>query len=952
MALQNGSHNLPNPTNLAFVESLFEDFLRDENSVPESWRGYLRELTQSSNGVVRRSYETSIQPRSIFNPHRPFNGVAAPTAAVDSDEQSRQDRVDQMVRAYRVRGHMIAHLDPLGLPRPSTAELDPSFFGFTDADMDKPFSSRTICGPNVRTLREILERLWNTYCRFIGVQFMHIDDLGVRHWLQERMEGTENRIALSRNQQLRILTHLTDAVIFEEFIQKKFLGAKSFSLEGAESVIPLLDMTIEKAGTQGIDEVVIGMAHRGRLNVLANILEKSPRRIFREFEDKDAKEKMGRGDVKYHLGFHNDFRCENGQSVHLALCFNPSHLEYVNPVAMGRLRAKQDRMGDHDRSNGLCLCIHGDAAFAGEGVVQEMLNLSELPGYEVGGTLHIVINNQLGFTTGPNQGRSTPYATDVAKMLQSPIFHVNGENPEAVAQVVELAMEFRKEFKRDVIIDMYCYRRRGHNETDEPMFTQPLMYQAIQERPSVREGYLEHLLELGGVTRDEADNIVAARRAMLEKELGAVDEPPKMNRKRSELATLWRQYRGGPDSEVENVDTGYDKAELATLLHQQTQLPSDFVPHKTIKRLLQQRREMASGERPLDWASAESLAFATLAKNGYRVRLTGQDSERGTFSHRHAVLHNVEDGSRYFPLQHIAEGQAPVEIYNSPLSEVGVMGFEYGYSIASPDGLTMWEAQFGDFVNCAQVIIDQFIASAEYKWESLNGLVLLLPHGFEGQGPEHSSARIERFLQIAAEDNIQVIYPSTPAQYFHALRRQVLRPYRKPLIVFTPKKLLRLPAATSSFDELANGTFQRVIPDPELHGKNVRRVLLCSGKIFYELIERRAELECNDVAIARVEQYYPIRDEHMDEVVGAYPKGTPVYWVQEEPENMGAWRFLLVTFGRKLLKKYPFDVISRPAAASPATGSSASHKLEQEMILDSAFDLCAEAATQRTSQKK
>ncbi|MGE3180486.1 MAG: 2-oxoglutarate dehydrogenase E1 component [Phycisphaerae bacterium] len=949
MALHNGSMTLPNPTNLAFVEALLEDFLRDETSVPEEWRGYLRELVQSSDGDLRQSYEPTFRARSIFNPRATLNGssngAASVAGALDRDSQSRQDRVDQMVRAYRVRGHMIAHLDPLGLPRPSTAELDPSFFGFSEADMDKPFSSRTICGPNVRTLREILERLWNTYCRFIGVQFMHIDDLSVRHWLQERMEGTENRIALSRNQQLRILTHLTDAVIFEDFIQKKFLGAKSFSLEGAESVIPLLDLAIEKAGTQGIEEVVIGMAHRGRLNVLANILEKSPRRIFREFEDKDAERNVGRGDVKYHLGFHNDFVCENGRRVHLALCFNPSHLEYVNPVAMGRLRAKQDRGGDFDRSRGLCLCIHGDAAFAGEGVVQEMLNLSELPGYEVGGTLHIVINNQLGFTTSPAQGRSTPYATDVAKMLQSPIFHVNGENPEAVAQVVELAMDFRKEFKRDVIIDMYCYRRRGHNETDEPMFTQPLMYKAIQERPSVREGYLEHLLELGGVTREEADKIAEARRETLERELSAVDEAPKSTRQRSALAMLWRQYQGGPDAEAKEVSTTCEREKLAQLLERQTRLPEGFSAHKTIKRLLQQRREMADGERPLDWAAAEALAFASLAMEGFRVRLSGQDSERGTFSQRHAVLHDVNTGERYFPLQHLSEGQAPVEIFNSPLSEIGVMGFEYGYSIASPDGLIMWEAQFGDFVNCAQVIIDQFIASAEYKWESLNGLVLLLPHGFEGQGPEHSSARIERFLQTAAEDNIQVIYPSTPAQYYHALRRQVLRPYRKPLIVFTPKKLLRLPAASSTMAELAEGTFQRVIPDPDLHGKKVRRVLLCSGKIFYELMDRRAELKCDDIAIARIEQYYPIRDEHMEEVVGTYPKGTPIFWVQEEPENMGAWRFLLVKFGRTLLDRYPFERISRPAAASPATGSGASHKLEQELILNRAFDLCTEKSS-------
>jgi 2-oxoglutarate dehydrogenase E1 component len=936
---------LPSQSNLAYVEALYEDYLRDPDSLPANWREYFRQFGSPHDGAPR------VRPtpvmRSIFNPAGGLasgnghaaaparSGPASPISAFEAE--ARQDRVDQMVRAYRVRGHMIAHIDPLGLPRPSNAELVPAYFGFTEADMDQYFSSRTICGPNVSTLRQILERLQNTYCRFIGVQFMHIDDLEMRTWLQERMEGTENRSTLSRTQQLRTLKHLTDAVLFEEFIQKKFLGAKSFSLEGAESLIPLLDMALEKAGDQGVEEVVIGMAHRGRLNVLANTLGKSARQIFREFEDRDAERFVGRGDVKYHLGHHNIYTCQSGRQVHLALCFNPSHLEYVNPVALGRLRAKLDRMKDDSRTRGLCVLIHGDAAFSGEGIVQETLNLSKLPAYEVGGALHIIVNNQVGFTTGPDQGRSTPYASDVAKMLQSPIFHVNGEVPEAVATVVNLALDFRQRFQRDVIIDMYCYRRRGHNETDEPRFTQPEMYRAIDARKSVREGYLEHLLELGDVTREDADRIEAASRAWLEEELARVDAPPEPPRRRSELSKLWAGYKGGSDDATPDVSTGVPVERLQEVLRKLCETPKGFTPHRTITKLLDSRREMSAGQKPLDWAAAELLAFGTLALEGYRVRMTGQDVERGTFSHRHARIHDMETGESYMSLQHLSPDQAPVDISNSPLSEAGVMGFEYGYAMAYPDALVLWEAQFGDFVNCAQVIIDQFLCSAEAKWSSLNGLTLLLPHGFEGQGPEHSSARIERFLQLAAEDNIQICYPSTPANYFHLLRRQVLRPYRKPLVVFTPKKLLRLPEATSSLEDLAVNGFRRVIPDAEKHGKKVRKVLLTSGKIYYELMERRAKLNADDVAIARLEQYYPLRDEHIEAAVGAYPKGTPVVWVQEEPYNMGAWRWLLATFGQELLGRYPFSGVTRPASASPATGSGGSHKIEQEMVLKKAF---------------
>jgi 2-oxoglutarate dehydrogenase E1 component len=768
---------------------------------------------------------------------------------------------------------------------------------------------------------------------------MHIDDLRVRRWLRKRMEPTENRLHLSREEQLRILTRLTDAVTFEEFIRKKFIGAKSFSLEGSESLIPLLDLAIEKAAEQGVREIVMGMAHRGRLNVLANIVGKSPRQIFREFEDADPELYTGRGDVKYHLGYRGRYEAAGGQKVNLYVCFNPSHLEFVNPVALGRMRAKMDRLGDNGQDAGLVILIHGDASMAGQGVVQETLNLSQLPAYSVGGTLHVVVNNQIGFTTSPEEARSSLYSTDVAKMLQIPIFHVNGEEPESVAQVVRLALEFRKEFKRDVVIDMYGYRRLGHNEGDEPAFTQPLLYRAIEARKPVREGYLEHLLRMNGMTREEADQIAERRRALLEKELSEARSqsyrPPL-----KELEGSWRGYLGGPESEVPEVPTAVSREKLAALLEKQTDLPADFHPHPKIKRLLDARRAMARGEHPLDWSAAEALAFASLAVERWPVRLLGQDSERGTFSQRHAVLHDCENGQRYVPLEHLSAKQGRVQIQNSPLSEIGTMGFEYGYSLDWPDGLVAWEAQFGDFCNVAQVIVDQFIASAEDKWRRLSGLVLLLPHGFEGQGPEHSSARLERFLTLAAEDNIQVVYPTTPAQYFHVLRRQVLRRWRKPLIVMTPKSLLRHPQAVSTLEELARGSFQRVLGDaraPGGEGEVVKRLLFCSGKVYFDLEKFRHDQGRTDVAILRLEQLYPLDRRVLEAALGGYAEGTPAVWVQEEPENMGAWRYLRATQGEKLLGRFPLTGVYRPASASPATGSHSAHQIEQQKLIEAAF---------------
>ena len=920
--------------NLPYVEGLYGDYLREPNSVSADWQEYFKTVLNGDGAAAKPRFGPAFRGASLFNP--PADGKPAATLGAEAAADSGfQQRLNQLVHNHRVRGHMAARIDPLGRPRPTPPELEPAFWGFSEADLDRRISTEIFPSDKALTVREILDRLRSTYCQSIGVQYMHIDDLAVRRWLQERMETTGNRLQLTRAEQLRILTRLTDAVTFEEFIRKKFIGAKSFSLEGSESLIPLLDLAIEKAAGQGVKEIVLGMAHRGRLNVLANIIGKSPRAIFREFADADPQLYVGRGDVKYHLGYSADWQTGSGQKVHLSLCFNPSHLEFVNPVVLGRTRAKQDRAKDQERVQGLALLIHGDAAFAGEGVIQETLNLSQLAGYSVGGTLHVVINNQIGFTTAPGEGRSSAYATDVAKMLQGPIFHVNGEDPEAVAQVVQVAMDFRSTFKRDVFIDMYAYRRLGHNEGDEPSFTQPLLYRAIKERKPVREGYLEHLLKLNEITREEADQIAAQRRENLEQELSAAHSPD-YRPPTEALRGIWSDYAGGTESESAEAKTGVDVKILAALLAAQTQLPKDFHPHPKIERFMETRREMAQGRQPLDWSAAEALAFASTAAEGHRIRLSGQDSGRGTFSQRHAILYDFEDGHTYIPLQHLAANQAPVDIWNSPLSETGVLGFDYGYSLDCPEGLILWEAQYGDFANAGQVIIDQFIVSAEDKWRRLSGLVLLLPHGFEGNGPEHSSARLERFLALAAEQNIQVVYPTTAAQYFHVLRRQVLQRWRKPLVIMTPKSLLRDPRVSSSLEECANGQFQKIIPDTQ-PGKDAQRILLCTGKVYYDLEEHRKKMKRSDVAIVRLEQLYPIGEQLLQNTLAGYRAGTPVMWVQEEPENMGAWRYLRAQFGDTLCGHFPFKGVYRPQSASPATGSSNCHKQEQAELVAEAF---------------
>ena len=927
-----------NPDNLAFCEQVYEAMLADPNSVSQEWRDYFSRQEMSKNGGPSYRVEPNFEPSSLFAARG--NGRAGGASATGGVDIFKQEKVDQLIRAYRVRGHRIAKLDPLGRQSESFSELELAHYGLSEKDLDLRFSASSL-GYEMLSLREILDLLRSTYCGYIGVQYMHIDDPEPKQWIQEKMEKTKNKLHLDRESQLRILTRLTDASIFEEFLAKKYVGMKRFGLEGGESLIPLLDLAFENAGDHGVNDIVLGMAHRGRLNVMANIMGKSPALVFSEFDDNDPHRSFGRGDVKYHLGLSSKWTTERGHDIGLTLCFNPSHLEFVGPVVLGRVRSRQDRMTENF-TQCMGVIIHGDAAFAGQGVVQELLNMSEIPGFRTGGTLHIILNNQIGFTTGPEQSRSSHYATDVAKMLQIPIFHVNGEDPEAVAQATWLAMEFRHQFKKDVVIDMYCFRRLGHNEGDDPTVTQPRMYRQIRDKVSVREGYLQHLVGWGEVTTEEAEAIAVERREHLEKELERARDPKFDYLAHQELETnrgLWANYRGGKDLAVPDVSTAVPEEELKKLLLRLGSVPDSFQCHPKLKRLvLQRRKETSEGKTSLDWGTAENLAYATLLTQGAPVRLTGQDVARGTFSHRHAILFDHDTAEPFIPLNSIADEQARFQVWNSPLTETAMLGYEFGFCLDSPDNLVVWEAQFGDFANVGQVIFDQFISTSEDKWDKLNHLVILLPHGFEGQGPEHSSARLERFLQIAAEDNICVVNLTTPAQLFHCLRRQIVRSIRKPLVVMSPKSLLRHPSCTSELRELSQGAFHRVIPDNYVPDASaVKRVLLCCGKVYYDLDGYRQEHKRDDVAIVRVEQLYPFPEQDIRTALSAYGRGTPVLWVQEEPENMGALNHVRLRFGESIYDRFPLLTISRPESSSPATGSSASHKIEQRGLIEQAF---------------
>jgi 2-oxoglutarate dehydrogenase E1 component len=886
--------------NLDLVEGQYERWRRDPGSVDESWRYFFEGFELGQEGPAP---------------------APAPCPA----------GIIRLIDAYRDLGHFLARLDPLGEPRATHPLLELSQFGLGDGDLDRTFDTSHFVGLPGATLRELLEALRETYCRTVGVEYMHIQDTGIRRWLQERMEPRRNRPDFTRRQKLAVLMNLHFAELFEKFLHTRYMGQKRFSLEGAETLIPVLDAVVQRAPDLGVREIILGMAHRGRLNVLANVLQQPYQQIFAEFEDVAVPESVdGDGDVKYHLGFSGDRVTARGEKVHLSLTPNPSHLEAVDPVVEGRTRAKQWLFGDEERRAGLPLLIHGDAAFAGQGLVAETLNLSQLSGYTTGGTLHVVVNNQIGFTTSPADARSTTYPTDVAKMIQAPIFHVNAEDPEAAVYLAELALEFRQTFRKDVVIDLFCYRRHGHNEGDEPSFTQPVMYAKIKERPTLSEVYTEQLILRGDLTADETEAIDRAFQQKLHAAQQEVRAGGLVRRDGHDRGGRWQgmthRYSPAP------VPTGVPYDRLLAVAEAMARVPDSFTPNPKVLRLLEARRDEVRQRRPMDWATAEALAFGALLLEGAGVRLSGQDSRRGTFSQRHAALYDVRSGEAYFPLKHLAPDQGHFAAYDSLLSEVAVLGFEFGFSLEDPHTLVLWEAQFGDFANGAQVIIDQFLVCGESKWQRSSGLVLLLPHGYEGQGPEHSSARLERFLQLCAEDNIQVCNPTTPAQYFHVLRRQVKRNFRKPLVLMTPKSLLRHKQAVSAVEEFTSGHFREVIDDPA-DPSGVRRVLLCSGKVYYDLAEQRDKRGLGDVAIVRVEQSYPFPAESLRRALARYRNVRDWVWVQEESMNMGGWTFMEP---RLRAMNYPVKYVGRDASASPATGSYKVHQREQKDLVEAA----------------
>ena len=923
--------------NAAYLEAVLAQYLADPTSVDASWRAWFqgpgRELTLGPAPSGGPSFE----PRSLFAPVAVNSGHGA-GGGTDLSVLRSQGRIFQLINAYRVRGHLQARLDPLGHQKTLRhLELEPDYWGFSDEDWDRTFSTAALYGPQQMTLRELHAWLRETYSRTIGCEFMHIHDLQIKTWLQERFERNKNHCELDHDTQVFLYEQLCKAEAFEDFLHVKYRGAKRFSLEGAETLIPLLGLTIEEVARRGVTEIVIGMAHRGRLNVLTNVLGKRQRSIFSEFDDRSPEEMFGRGDVKYHLGFASDVETRFGDSVRLSLAFNPSHLEAINPVVEGKVRARQDRYGDTARKRVLPILIHGDAAFAGQGLVFETLNMSALDGYTTGGTIHIVINNQIGFTTLPGDARSSVYCTDVAKMGQIPIMHVNGEDPEAVAHVARIAAEFRHAFQRDVIIDMYCFRRYGHNESDEPAFTQPVMYDAIKDHPAVHEQYRELLLARGRITKAEVEEMENRLLVMLESELDEARQNGKAKRS-PVFEGVWRGYVGGLDADVPVVDTGVTEAEFDAIVTGLVTVPDTVAVHPKVHRLMERRRAVTDPTEAIDWGMGELIAYGALVRGGHPVRMTGQDVIRGTFSHRHAGVFDVRDESLYLPLQHMAAEQGRFEIHNSLLSEAAVVGFEYGYALNSPETLVIWEAQFGDFANGAQVMFDQFISASEDKWNRLSAVTLFLPHGFEGQGPEHSSARLERFLQLCAEDNMQVCNLTTPAQMFHVLRRQVLRKWRKPLVIMTPKSLLRHKRAVSHRPDFVGGRFLRVLGEAELPSlANVRRAVLCTGKVYYDLLERREASGDDTTALIRVEQLYPFPEQHIREAIAALPRVDEVVWCQEEPENMGARSYLHPLFTQLFQGGPQVRWVSREASASPATGSAKAHRIEQEDLLDRTF---------------
>ncbi|HZQ61203.1 MAG TPA: 2-oxoglutarate dehydrogenase E1 component [Casimicrobiaceae bacterium] len=917
--------------NVPFIEAQYEQYLADPASVTDDWRSYFDSLR---GGVADVSHAPVIESFIQLGKSRKVAG-----AMVDTTTMHKQVQVLQLIGKFRTLGMFHAQLDPLKRQAaPYIPDLDVRTYGFTDADMDTEFDVGSFkAGPQRMRLRDIIEALQQTYCRTLGAEYMYISDTSVKRFIQGRLEPIRSHPSYTPEQQRQILERITAAETLERYLHTKYVGQKRFSGEGGDTLTPMLDKLIEIAGTQGIQETVIGMAHRGRLNVLVNTLGKMPKDLFSEFEGKYAQE-LAAGDVKYHQGFSSDVITPGGP-MHLTLAFNPSHLEAVNPVVEGSVRARQRRRNDAKGDQVLPVLIHGDAAIAGQGVVQECLNMAQTRGYYTGGTVHIVINNQIGFTTSdPRDTRGTLYCTDVAKMVEAPILHVNADDPEVCLLAVELAMEYRAQWHKDVFIDLVCFRRLGHNEADEPMVTQPLMYKKINQHPGTRKLYADRLAALGVIKPEEADEMIATYRAAMDK--GLHTNKTILSNYKPPFQIDWSPYKGrdwtDPYDSTVPIDT------LRDLGRKLTEVPKGFKLHSRVEKVIADRRAMIEGKAPLDWGMGENLAYATLLNDGYGVRLTGEDVGRGTFSHRHAVLHDQNrekwDAGSYAPLEHLKPDQPSFEIIDSVLTEFAVVGFEYGYATSDPTRLVVWEAQFGDFANGAQVIIDQFISSGEVKWGRICDLVMLLPHGYEGQGPEHSSARPERYLQLCAEHNMQVCVPSTPAQIFHLLRRQMLRTYRKPLIVMSPKSLLRHKEAVSTLEELAQGRFQNVIGETEkINAKNVRRVIACSGKVYYELAAYRREHKIADVAIIRLEQQYPFPHEEWRRELARFPNSKELVWCQEEPQNQGAWYRLRAYFRADTPIEQAIAYAGRPVSASPAVGYMSKHTAQQKELIEDAF---------------
>ncbi|TFL08202.1 2-oxoglutarate dehydrogenase E1 component [Pusillimonas caeni] len=930
-------------SNAPYVEELYESYLDNPGSVSEQWRNYFDQLQHqpATDGQEITRDQAHAPIIESFAQRAKANAFIARVQEPDLAVAGKQVSVQTLIAAYRTLGVRVADLDPLKRQeRPTIPELDPAFYGLTEADLDQVYAATNtyFTKADAMTMRDMLKALRDTYCRTVGAEFMHISDPAAKRWIQERLESTVGVPAFSAERKTRILQQLTEAEGLERYLHTKYVGQKRFSLEGGESFIASMDEVVNHAGENGVQEIVVGMAHRGRLNLLVNIMGKMPSDLFAEFEGKHS-QALTDGDVKYHNGFSSDLSTRGGP-VHLSLAFNPSHLEIVNPVVEGSVRARQERRGDTDRSQVLPVLVHGDAAFAGQGVVMETLNLAQTRGYGTGGTLHIVINNQIGFTTSdPRDTRSTLYCTDVVKMIEAPVFHVNGDDPEAVVYVTQLALDYRREFKHDVVVDIVCFRKLGHNEQDTPSLTQPLMYKRIGQHPGTRKLYADKLVAQGVMSEGEPDELVKGYRQLMEDGKRTVEQV--LTDYKNKYSTDWTPFLNA--KWTDQADTGVPVAELTRIGEKLTTVPEGFTVHPLVNKLLNDRLKMARGEARLDWGMGEHLALATLVASGYAVRITGQDSGRGTFTHRHAVLHDQKrdrwnDGA-YIPLQNVSDKQAPFLVIDSVLSEEAVLGFEYGYATAEPNTLTIWEAQFGDFVNGAQVVIDQFISSGEAKWGRQCGLTLMLPHGYEGQGPEHSSARIERFLQLCADNNMQVVQPTNGAQIFHVLRRQMIRPFRKPLVIFTPKSLLRNKDATSPLSDLAEGQFQLVIgeQDETIDAAAVKRVLVCSGKVYYDLVHARADAGRSDIAILRVEQLYPFAHKAFQAELQKYGNAKEIVWVQDEPQNQGPWFYIQHHLYENMVEGQRLGYAGRSASASPAVGYLAKHQEQQRNLLEQAM---------------